>query len=344
MNKITLFFAFVMTLGVVNAQSLEEELGFIYVKADYLLETDRYEDAIFEFTKIIDKDPAFKDALYKRSLAKYAIAAYLGTKKDLLKAFEFVGVTPEALVLYGKTLKNLDEHDAATITQKTASMLNGGGSSHAGSGKKTKSDNSRNNDTNGGGSSEQGNTEREKTPEEILKEEAQKIDDKVGSILDDILGREESSDNGGSTTQTDTGTDTNTTENGEDTGTVIDIIKKQEEPEVEVEPEYVPDMSVNELFIDEDLTIFIQDGLGGRKVLNQPNILILNETSGNISIDVCVNENGKVTDAEFNKNASSLSTQSLVSLAVRKSKEFWFEKSTQDEICGTFIFKISGRN
>ena len=103
-------------------------------------------------------------------------------------------------------------------------------------------------------------------------------------------------------------------------------------------------MSVNEIFIDEDLTIFVQDGLGGRKILNQPNILILNETSGNISIDVCVNENGKVTNAEYNKNASSLSTQSLVSLAVRKSNEFWFEKSTKDEICGTFIFKISGRN
>lgn len=321
MNKITLLFAFIMTLGVVNAQSLEEELGFIYVKAEYLLETDRYEDAIQEFNKIVDKDPAYKDVLYKRAKAKYAIAAFLGTKKDLLQGFDVVGITPEAIVLYGKTLNNLDEHDAATITQKTASMLNGGGATQS---KKPKS----------------GNSNTKKSPEEVIRDEAQKIDDKVGTILDEILGREEPTKDTGNDKGGDTGTDQGT----QDTGTVIDIIKKTEEPEIEVEPEYVPDMSVNEIFIDEDLTVFIQDGLGGRKVLNQPNILILNETSGNISIDVCVNENGKVTEAEFNKNASSLNTQSLVSLAVRKSKEFWFEKSTQEEICGTFIFKISGRN
>ena len=333
MNKIILFLAFFMALGAINAQSLEHELGFIYVKAEYLLDTDRYEEAIQEFTKIVDKDPTFKDALYKRAKAKYAIAAFLGTKRDLLRGFEFLGISPEAVVLYGKTLRNLDEDAAATITQNTASMLKGDGS-YSNNDKTSKSGNTRNDDAD---SSDSGKSHQNKSPGDVIKEEAKKIDDKVRTILHEILGRDENRKEGdsdtGSTSQTD-----NERQDG-DTGTIIDIIKKQEEPEVEG-----PDVSVNEIFIDEDLTIFVQDGLGGRKILNQPNILILNETSGNISIDVCVNENGKVTNAEYNKNASSLSTQSLVSLAVRKSNEFWFEKSTKDEICGTFIFKISGRN
>lgn len=116
--------------------------------------------------------------------------------------------------------------------------------------------------------------------------------------------------------------------------------QEAEEPEEPKEPEV--DMSVNEIFIDEDLTLEIKNGLGGRKILDQPNILILSDASGNVSVDICVNGNGKVTSAEFNKSESTISTQSLVSLAVRKSKEFWFKKSDSDNTCGTIVFKITG--
>jgi len=321
MNKITLFLAFLMSLGALNAQSLEDELGFLYVKADYLLETDRYEDAIQEFTKIIDKDPTFKDVLFKRAKAKYAIAAFLGTKRDLLKAFELVGIAPETIVLYGKALKNLDEDAAATITQNTASMLSGNNENNTKTGKKKRNKNQDTNNDN----QETDYSEDNRTSGDVIKDEAQKIDDKVGTILDEILGKEDST------------TDNNDYDGSNDSSSGgVDI--------VESEPEYVPDMSVNELIIDEDVTIIIQDGLGGRKILKQPNIVLLNEISGNISIDVCVNENGKVTNAEFNKDASSLSAQSVVSVAVRKSKEFWFENSNQEEICGTFNFKILGKS
>ncbi len=306
-----------------NAQSIDEELGFIYVKADYLLETDRYEDAIREFTKIITKNPSYKDALYKRAKAKYAIAAFKGTKNDLLQAFELVGITPESLKLFGNTLKNLDQHDAATVTLNTASMLSGGTSN----------------------SSSKGSTRKSKDTDTASDEkgEIEKLEDKLSSILDDLLpdrkSEEEKTDDTTTTTtndggsRTDSNTDTNT-----DTTTKSDEIKVN----VEEKEEDKPDTSVNEIYVDEDLTIEIKNGLGGRAILDQPNILILSDKSGEVSVDVCVNANGKVTSAEYNKNDSSISTQSLVSLAVRKSKEFWFKKSDKEETCGRIVFKITG--
>jgi len=323
-------------LGVsaVNAQTIDEELGFIYVKADYLLETDRYEDAIKEFTKIIAKDASYKDVLYKRGKAKYAIAAFKGTKNDLLQAFELVGITPESLQLFGKTQQNLDETEAASVTLKTASMLNGGSSTH-----KSGSDND--------DSSQEEDSKGGKT-----------LEDMISTVLDDILPdrnkdkseneTESDSDTGssdtGSTSTERSDKDQNSdssesTQGSSDRPSEIILKDKKEEVEPE-EPE--EDVSVNTIYIDEDLTLEIKNGLGARKIMDQPNILILSDASGNVSVDICVNENGKVSSAEFNKNDSSISTQSLVSLAVRKSKEFWFKKSNTDNMCGTIVFKITG--
>ncbi len=323
--------------GLSQAQSIDEELGFIYVKADYLLGTDRYEEAIQEFTKIIAKNPKYKDVLYKRAKAKYAIAAFVGTKKDLLQAIEHVGITPETIELYGKTLKNLDEHDAATITLETASMING----NAGNGRSTRTS----------------KTTKQDKSEGEARSNRSKIEEKLGSILEDLLPDDmkkdrETEDTGSS----DEGTTTSGSEGGghSDSGNgdyrsdegQNDTSYEKDEADVvqEVEEEEPLDMSVNEIFIDEDVTLEIKNGIGGRKILQQPNILVLSDRSGDVFVDVCVNENGKVVSAEFNKANSTLSTQSLVSLAVRKSKEFWFEKSGRSEVCGAIVFKISGRS
>ena len=317
--KILTVLLFALSSIAINAQSIDEELGFIYVKADYLLETDRYEDAIREFTKIIAKDPSYKDALYKRGSAKYAIAAFKGTKNDLMQAFDVVGITPESLELYGKTLQNLDQNEAATITLNTASMINMGSS--------TKSTQSPTKDTKG--SEETNSNDSEKS-------EIEKLEDKLSSILEDLLP----DNNSGEGTE---GTPSETDTNGTRTGTGDSGDSDEVEVNVEVEEKSnEPDVSVNEIYVDEDLTIEIKNGLGGRAILDQPNILILSDKSGEVTVDVCVNANGKVTFAEFNKNASSLQTQSLVSLAVRKSKEFWFKKSDNKETCGVIVFKITG--
>ena len=303
-------------LNVSYAQTLDEELGFIYVKADYLLETNRYEEAITEFNKIIDQDPAYEDALYKRATAKYALAAYKGVIKDMLLSFEKVGVTPEGVLLLGEA-QEASGQSSASKTMETASVLYP-------ENRKTKKykkepdvvmqDNPRTGNDNEG----------------VSKEDLKNLEDKISSILGDLIpsGEDENND-GGSSGQDTGGMSDNRTE------TIYD-----EEPEEEV---YVPDDSVNEIYIDEDLTLEIKNGLGARRILKQPNILILSETSGNVAVNVCVNRNGKVTSAEFNSNMSTLNTQSLISLAVRKSKEFWFDNSDRSEMCGTIVFIISGR-
>jgi len=313
MKRISLLLMLFFSINLLSAQDLESELGFIYVKANYLLDTDRYEESIAEYTRVIDIDPAYEDALFKRATAKFAIAAFAGTKKDLLLAFEAKGITPESILLFGKALKNLGEHEAGTETLRTAAMLydTQKESSRAPSKRMPKSGDTR---TTPDDNNDQTQTE-EKSTQDKIKEGMDDIDSKVNDILDDILGKDEAEDTTGD--------------------------ESVDEPAEDV---YVPDNSVNEIYIDEDLTIYIKNGLGGRKILEQPNILILSETSGEVTVDVCVNRNGKVTSAVFNKGKSTLSIQSLVSLAVRKSKEFWFESVDKDEVCGTIVFQITGRS
>jgi tetratricopeptide (TPR) repeat protein len=310
MKTMTILLMTFLGLGTITAQDLENELGFIYVKADYLLETNRFEDAIAEFTRIIDKDPAFKDALFKRANCKFSIAAFKGAKKDLLQSFEVTGISPESLLLFGKTQKNLDEHDAASKTLNTASMLREDDSRSRRPGKRVKDE--ENDSTDDG-------TVEDKSTEDKIKEKAKNVDESISDILDQILDRTQKSDDGDKTTD-----------------------EGSNEAEAEVVKNKV-DNSVNEIYIDDDLTILIKDGIGSRKILSQPNILILSEDSGNVAVDVCIDRNGKVTSAEYNKDNSTLKIESLVSLAVRKSQEFWFKGSDKAQECGSIIFKISGR-
>jgi hypothetical protein len=103
------------------------------------------------------------------------------------------------------------------------------------------------------------------------------------------------------------------------------------------------DDTENKFIIDEDLSITIYgQGLGKRKILEKPSILILSEEDGIVAVEFCVNENGKVEFAEFNSQKSTISKKSLVSLAIRKSKEFWFEKSDYPKQCGYMLFEVKG--
>ncbi len=329
-----LFSTLILLLGLttLNAQSLDEELGFIYVKADYLLETNRYEEAIQEFNKIVEKDPTYKDALFKRAKAKYSIGAFKGTKKDLLQAFDVVGITPESVRLYGKTLKNLDQDEAATTTLATADMLEGRSSYPQ------KNENS--------------NTDTAEEPNEE-KGELEKLEDKLSSILDDLLPELKGNENEESTKgEGEEGGNSETSgDSDRESGGWTDIeINKDGDAETSDNNEDRPTqkkeevnmVAVNEIFVDSDLTIIVKDGLGARKITNQPNILILSDASGEVVVDVIVSGRGKVLDAEFNKDASTISAPSLISLAVRKSKEFEFASSGMDEMTGTFVFKITG--
>ncbi len=333
MIRLTLLFITLFSLNL-NAQSVEEEPDFIYLKAEFLMETNRYEEAIKEFTSIIAKDPSFKDAMYKRAEAKFNVGAFRGTYNDLLQVFEIKGISPESVLLFGKAQKNLGKTDQAATTMATAEILFPDGTSA-----RDKSNKSR--DT----QAQEETTSEERDPLDELK-------DKISSVLDDLLPDNNEDDGTGTESDTTsdksprTGSDRNSGDDSNSgnrsSGTEIDLKNERNTEPVVLEPEV--DDSVNEIFIDEDVTLEIKNGLGSRKVLQQPSILLLSETTGDVVIDICVNGNGKVTEAEYNNAESTLKTQSIISLAVRKSKEFWFKSSSSDETCGTIVFKITSSN
>ena len=321
----------ILTTGL-SAQTLDEELGFIYVKADYLLETNRYDEAISEFTKIIAKDPSFRDVLYKRAEAKFHVGAFKGTKNDLLQVFEVKGITPESVLLYGKTQKNLGDGEAASTTMETANILFPDGTSP-----RSKTTNRAPADTN----------------DDDDDAGHQTIEDKISSILDDLLPKKdeeaEPRDEDEGEAEADPPRRTSTertpssrTSTNDDSSASDDRPGGRKQAEPEPEPEPVIDDSVNEIYIDEDVTLEVKNGLGARRILEQPSILVISTTSGDVVVDICVNENGKVTEAEYNSSESTLQTESIISLAVRKSKEFWFKKDGAKEMCGSIVFKITG--
>lgn len=331
MRFLTLLILATISLNM-SAQTLDEELGFIYVKADYLMETGRYDDAIKEFTKIIAKNPSFRDALYRRADAKYNVGAYQGTYNDLLQVFELQGITPEALKLFGQSQKSLGNDVASETTLETAGLITNTNSAREKA------------NTRSGGGGTTGGTER--TTEEKVKDKAETIKDQISSILDDLLP-----DDPNDTTQGDDRTTSDETTSGNDRtndtttqdrtdrqtkGGSTGRTNRNDDVVVDEPHEVLPEVddSVREIYIDEDVTLEIKNGLGARRILQQPSILILSETSGTVVVDICVNNNGKVTQAEFNAAESSLKTQSIISLAVRKSKEFWFKSSPSKKCVG----------
>jgi len=241
-----------------SAQSVDDELGFIYV-------------------------------LYKRAYAKSNVGAFQGTYNDLLQSFEAVGVTPEAVLLFGKAQNNLGKTKQAAQTMETAGLLYPNGTSAREKAEKQRTDDTAKTDGEG------------QDPLEAMK-------DKISSILEDLLPDDENAtedENSGSTKSEPTRTDDSRTDDRNDdqssdrtsndrggANTSIDLGKKEDTAPVELEPEV--DNSVREIYIDEDVTLEIKNGLGKRKILQQPNILILSETSGNVVIDLCVNMCGTI--------------------------------------------------
>lgn len=372
MNKFLIAIIFsVFAIGAGNTQSVEEEIEFKYIKAKYLLDTERYEDAIKAFTAIIKEKEDFSDALVLRAKSKYAMAAYKGTKKDILLFASSNGLNAEALTLLGKADYRMKNNDAALNSlsvvgelgsedtqifefignlyeekdemkkacaawQKAASM----GSSKASI--KAKKECGRFKD-------KVVVTKPKKTPKPDGKLDTSTLPTKSNKekASSDEVDNESPKANDRTPEQKRRDADNSLNQTTrENTPTQQDEIETAEEEPIEegTNSGNMPgeDNSPNEIEIDEDLTLVISgQGLGKRKVLDQPNILILAE-DGIVAIDICVNKRGKVESAEFNSKLSTLAKKSLISLAIRKSKDFWFEKNDYKEQCGVILFKIEG--
>ena len=118
----------------------------------------------------------------------------------------------------------------------------------------------------------------------------------------------------------------------------------EDEPEEIEEESYPLDTRVEEIYVDDDLTIRIADGIGSRKLIDMPDILILSDKSGEVVVDVCVDRLGRVVSNSLNEDMSTLKTASLVSLALRESSNFRFARSSRKNHCGTITFVITSSN
>lgn len=351
--KYILFGLLLIGTNLSYGQDIESENGFKYMKAKYLLETDRFEDAIKELNKIIKSAPTYEDVLILRAEAKLALAAYRGSKKDILDYIATNGVTERAINILARSDYELDNADAALNSLIVATAINASADHYemiaeiytekdemlkaCDAWEKAADLGSREGIKNASkicGKTKFKDLEQNKRPKkhkpntepvEEYPEKTQKEEDddpiSVGTRIEDE--------------EPDESYDPNYDDEEDDGPISVGTRIEEEEPN---KPE-----TVNSIEVDEDLTLEIYgEGLGDRRILDQPSILIISETDGDVAVDICVNRNGKVESADYNSKESTISKSSLVSLAIRKAKEFWFQRATEKEMCGVIKFKITG--
>lgn len=324
--------------ATVFAQSLEEDVSILYMKANVLYDSGRYDESVRMYNRILGDDDTYAAAYFMRGKAKYELGAHKGTKKDILKYIEVNGVTKDVIKLMSKTELNLENFKAAKNYVKTALELDPydaeqykiGGDIERALGNDNEAcemwySASELGDSKSKSALEQNcgiymrmkkeNRDRKQRPSNNSDRRKQREQEEEATDLEDIIVED----------------DDNNEEDRQSSST------NQGQSNVEA-----PDMdAIQEIAIDEELSIVIANGLGKRKIENQPDIFMLADETGRVVVDICVDGRGKVKLAELNKDQTSIHKAGLVSLALRKSKEFSFFPSFRTEQCGQFIFMIS---
>lgn len=367
----TLFLIFLTTLfikGQVDAQSVEEETGFKYVKGNYLFDSGRYDEAIQVYNEIVQDDPSYKSVLVYRARAKYALGASKGAKRDGLAFIELNGLTEEVCLIMGKaefglgnpmvSMSYLDFALYRNPVNEEALLFRGNvffdleddvaACTDWHKAKRLGSDKA----------SQQATLycKRVAIPIddiEVIHEESDKKEE--GKILssDEVLSSEDVEENdsaedsilGGdevlsSETNDDLPTETANTNEDDyiyDSGQDLDEEFPEEVPVFDDEP---LDIVVEIIEIDDDLDIKIYDGVGSREVREIPDILILSDKAGQVVVDICIDQSGNVVSASLNRKKSTVGSAGLISLALRKSREFKFARSREREQCGKIAFLI----
>ena len=339
--------------SVLQAQVLDEETGFIFVKAEYLFETGRYDEAITQYNAVIAKDPKYKNALIKRGLAKYALAAYKGAKMDAMQFIEVNGISAESAGLLGRSFAAMNDANAAincltaaiSLDDKNADFYEWRAAILENEGQLLKACKDYETAMNLGSAAAESkaknlcgiskNQSNNKPKVKVINQEPDQpstVETPVETTNPGEIQKDEVLSEG---TQEPTGEVTENT----DAPTTID---DSEHPVID---ESLPkeDNTINSFVIDEDLTIEVSgQELGRRAISETPSILILADENGKVTVNICVNKSGTVTKAEFNGSMSSIAKKSLVSLAIRKAKEFEFSPGKYDSQCGIMVFKIKG--
>ncbi len=357
------------------AQNLEDEVEFLYMKAKYLYDTDRHEDAVNAFNKVIQKDANHQDALVLRGASKFSLAAYQGAIKDFNKSIEERGVTKDVVGWIALAHYKMNNMDLAVNTLETALLVdpknrtlwNLQGDIAQDNDERLKACDSwekaaalgdtkaeRKLEKNCDGSSKSKRDRISKTdskkanfnqedPNKSKKDDGILDDDEVISLGDreeDVILKDDKYEDN------DTPVREEMDEETEDQLEEEEVLSLGDKEEEEDTTEEKPDRDPNEkaiIEIDEIIALEIYgEYLGSRKILDQPNILMLPEEDGIVAVNVCVGSKGRVKTAEYNDELSTIKTQSLISFAIRKAKEFWFAKDRNKEACGVILYKITG--
>ncbi len=316
------------------AQSLEDNVNVVFMKAQVLYDTDRYDEAIRMYNQIINDNEDFAPAYLMRAKAKYELGAYKGTKEDVMEFIFLNGVTKEVIKLMGQTEQQLGNDKAAMNYLNTAIELDPYDAElylikgYIFFTQKDKSEACELWEQ----SAKLGDRRAEALLEEhcalILEMKEMRAQEKEKEEMAKAESEKESTD--------DLSEDNSDSKNNAEEDLVVD--EKEVDKPVIIE---APDRdAIQEVEIDEELSVIIGNGLGERKLDNSPDLLIISDRAGKVVIDVCVDEQGKVMDASINKSLTTLFKTSLTSLALRKSKEFKFYPSFREEQCGYLIYAI----
>jgi hypothetical protein len=83
-------------------------------------------------------------------------------------------------------------------------------------------------------------------------------------------------------------------------------------------------------------------GLSGRGVEYEPTFADNSQKTGKVSLSICVNNQGKVTKADFTQKGSTTSDTYLIDLARKTAQKYRFSKSEIESQCGTVTvdFKV----
>lgn len=335
----TLVFLMAISTSIFS-QALEEDISILYMKANVLYDSGRFDESVRMYNRILGDDDSYAAAYFMRGKAKYELGAHKGTKNDIIKFIELNGVTKEVIKIMSKVEYNLENYKAANNYVKTALELDPYDAEQYKIGGDIEKALGNNNEAC-----------------EMWYSASELGDSKSKSLLDRNCGiymrmKKENRDRNRNDNQRPNRNNREEDNTQSEDLDVSDIMSDDDDDDnssderddnrgqTKVE---APDMdAIQEIEIDEDLSIVLGNGLGKRKIENQPDIFMIANESGRVVIDVCVDGRGKVKLAELNRDQTSLHKAGLVSLALRKSKEFSFFPSFRTEQCGQFIFMISG--
>jgi tetratricopeptide (TPR) repeat protein len=333
MNIKSLLTAIMMlsSLVIVSAQTLDEELGFIYVKAEYLYQTNRYEDAVVQYNQVIAKDPSFKNAAVQRGWCKFYLAAYKGAKNDALLSIDAKGINGDNAALLGRSQVMMNDIDGAINSLTAAIALDDENTQflewradayerddqklrackdyeHAMNlGSKTAESKAKSlcglTKTSPSTTSNTGGTLPTKNNDSTINNNTTADDDNEVLSSGEREGQPKSNTEPSANTNPN-GSSNSSENNGTSTGnnnSQDSVMVDDSEPAIIDETIPKEDNTVNSLKIDDDLTIDISgQELGNRSIADTPSILILADETGKVTIHICVNKAGEVTKAEFN--------------------------------------------